>query len=126
MAKMVAERTSTHQKAQLQKQVRAAFGADVLGTEPNIAGLIDGFVEENVALIKSIPRSVVEKTEQAVTRALANATPHPTLAKELVEVAGFGKRRAKLIARDQVGKLLGQVNSARQKSMGVTAFVWRT
>ncbi len=39
---------------------------------------------------------------------------------------GFGERRSKLIARDQVGKLYGQLNASRQKDIGVEKFTWRT
>jgi SPP1 gp7 family putative phage head morphogenesis protein len=38
----------------------------------------------------------------------------------------FTRNRARLIARDQVGKLYGQINAARQQAIGVTHFVWQT
>ena len=34
--------------------------------------------------------------------------------------------RAKVIARDQVGKLNGQLTQARQQALGITEYVWRT
>ncbi|MAK31420.1 minor capsid protein, partial [Acinetobacter sp.] len=34
--------------------------------------------------------------------------------------------RARLIAADQMGKVNGQINKARQLSMGVETYVWQT
>jgi SPP1 gp7 family putative phage head morphogenesis protein len=44
----------------------------------------------------------------------------------LEERMGVAESRANLIARDQVGKLFGQLNEKRQTELGVTGYVWRT
>jgi len=36
------------------------------------------------------------------------------------------RRRAKLIARDQIGKLNGRINASRLTSIGIDKFIWRT
>ena len=36
------------------------------------------------------------------------------------------KSKAKLIARDQTGKLYGEINQARQDEAGITSYIWRT
>lgn len=48
------------------------------------------------------------------------------LAEELSDRFGFFEEHAAFIARDQVGKLQGQSTAARQQSLGLTRFVWRT
>lgn len=126
LARDFAERTSTFQRIQLNRQVKAALGADVFIADRRLPAIVDGFVSENVALIKDLPARVLTQIEQAVTRAVASGTPHPELAKEIDERFAVGRDRARLIARDQVGKLYGQINVARQKEMGADSFVWRT
>lgn len=126
LAEKFARRTTTYQRVQLERQTRAALGTDVFLADRAVPTLVDGFVAENVALIRDIPKQVAADIEKAVTRAVANATPHPELAKEIESRFVIAERRAKLIARDQIGKVYGQVNAARQRELGVGKFVWRT
>lgn len=126
LGRRFAKRTSDFQKAQLQKQARRAVGADLFMLDKTIPPLVDGFVKENVALIKDIPRKTAGEIERISVEAVAKGRRHESLAKELEERFGMGENRARLIARDQVGKLYGQVNAARQKEIGIERFVWRS
>lgn len=126
LAGRFAERVSTHNRNQLRRQVRAALGADVLATDTGVAALIDGFVAENVGLIKTLPQSVFREVETTVTRGLTSGTNTRDLTKQIQGRFGVARNRARLIARDQIGKLNGQINARRQQNMGVTHFIWRT
>lgn len=121
-----ARRTSSFEKTESAKQVRAAFGVDVLTAEPNLAARSSAFVSENVALIKSIPSQMLADIEKRVTRAIAQGATPAQLAEEIKQASGVADRRAMLIARDQVGKYFGLVAKDRQRAMGVTRYVWRT
>jgi SPP1 gp7 family putative phage head morphogenesis protein len=66
------------------------------------------------------------KLEQRITRAVASGERHEAIAGELQTILSSSGKRARMIARDQVGKLYGQINSARQQSLGITHFTWRT
>lgn len=121
-----AERTSTFQRVQLNRQVKSAFGVDVFYGDRSLRNRMTNFATENVSLIKDITENVAGKVEKAVTRAITGATPHGDLARTLEEDFGYGEKRAKLIARDQVGKLYGQINASRQKDLGVRRFRWKT
>lgn len=125
LALKFSERTKTWQRLQLSKQVKAVFGIDVINTDPRMATIVDGFIAENVALIKDIPDKIIKDVEGTITRAVSTGRLHSDIAKDLTEKFGIGKRRAKFIARDQVNKLYGQLNVSRQKSLGVTRFTWR-
>jgi SPP1 gp7 family putative phage head morphogenesis protein len=121
-----ARRTAEYQKGQLSRQVRAAVGADVFIADRTLETRIRGFAAENAALISSIPRELADKIAQASTRAIQSATPAKELANEISNQYAIAQNRAKIIARDQVGKLYGQLNAARQKELGAERFVWRT
>ncbi len=121
-----ANRTSDFQKTQLQRQVRAAAGVDVFTAEPNIGALVPAWVAENVALIKSIPNGYLDQVEQTVTRGVRAGQRPEDLAKDIRERYAVSESRAMLIARDQIGKFVAQVNEARQQAMGIKEYVWRT
>jgi SPP1 gp7 family putative phage head morphogenesis protein len=92
----------------------------------NLRTIVNGFSAENVALIKDISDRTAAEIEKACTRALTSGTLHKDLAKELQRKFKLGEDRSKLIARDQIGKLYGQINAQRQRDLGVEHFIWRT
>jgi SPP1 gp7 family putative phage head morphogenesis protein len=126
LAKKFGTRTMQFNRVQLGRQVRAAFGVDVVSDNPKLGALLEHFVSENVALIKSVPSQVVDQVEGIVNRAFGNASSVKVIADEINERFSVGESRARVIARDQVGKLYGQTNAYRQKDLGVTQFIWRT
>lgn len=126
LAEQFARRTATMQRIQLGNQLQSVLGVEVLVADRGLAAIMDGFVAENVALIRNIPEKMLGDIERTVTRAMTSGTLHPDLAEELDKQFGFGEERAKLIARDQVGKFYGQVNATRQRELGVDRFIWRT
>lgn len=126
LARMFAERTQTHQRVQLSRQVSAALGADVFASDKRIPTLVDHFVQENAALIKSVPRDLIDHVEKVTTRAFTTGTTSANLAEELQQRFDMSERHARLIARDQVGKLYGQTNAYRQQDLGIESFIWRT
>jgi SPP1 gp7 family putative phage head morphogenesis protein len=86
---------------------------------------VQGFITENVALIKSLGDTPLEEIEALVTRAFAAGARHETLASDIVARFGVAEDRAKLIARDQIGKLNGRISSDRHQRMGLRRFIWR-
>lgn len=125
IAQGVARQTTDFNKTQIKKQTKAALGIDVLGKDSSLAARVEGFVHENVGLISDVPLKMMTDVENSVTRALQSGTSSKALAEELESKFGFAEDRAKLIARDQINKLYGQVNAARQQELGVKRFVWR-
>lgn len=126
LASDFAGRTSRFQKEQLDRQIRAAVGVDVFRAEPDLSKLADGFVSENVALIKSIPDSFFSDVEVTVARGIREGMLPGDLADAIEERFGVTEDRAMLIARDQIGKFAGQVNEARQTELGIDKYVWRS
>lgn len=119
------ERTDDFQKDQFRAAVRAGLGVDLGLLEPNLTSTLANFVTDNVALIKSLPTQYVADVEKHVMLAAKSGERWESLAKTLEERNGIAENRARLIARDQVGKFYGQVNQERQKALGVTGYVWR-
>jgi SPP1 gp7 family putative phage head morphogenesis protein len=94
------------------------------------AGDVQKFVEAatqtNVGLIRGLSDDVYKRIEQIVWKSYADGDTAGTLAKKLREGIGFGKARARLIARDQLGKYSGQLDKARHEQAGIDMFEWKT
>lgn len=125
-AEKFGKRTGDFNRQQLDRQVRSAMGVSFSAIEKPTRDLIPGFVQENVALIKSVPERYHERIREAVQEAFSTGMHPETLADRLLEIDGTAESDARRIARDQVGKLNGQFNETRQQAMGVTSYVWRT
>lgn len=126
LLRRLGRRVADFNEQQLRQQVEAALGTQVFIPDGKTSLWIDGFVAENVALISSVPSTLLTRIETAATRAIAAGVTNRTFAKELNNEFGIARRRARVIARDQIGKLYGQINATRQQALGITHFTWRT
>ena len=124
-ARMIADDTNRHARAQLGRQIVAAFGVDV-SREPNLVDQITGFVGENVSLIRSLPSTYFDDIEKLVTRSVSKGDRWESISQDMQDRLGVSKKRADLIARDQTGKLFGAIEQARQEELGITRYIWRT
>jgi len=121
-----ARRISSYQMLQLQNQIKAGIGIDLLVSDKAINAMVRGFVAGNVSLISDVTDSTAAKYETTIMRGLTTGMRHEEVARDLQKALGIGESRAALIARDQVLTLYSQVNNSRQKSIGLTEYVWRT
>jgi SPP1 gp7 family putative phage head morphogenesis protein len=128
-----ARRVAEHQRAQLARQVRAALGVDLehLGMlapvrTPHTDAIdpLKAFVAENVALIKSLASRPADEVEQIIMRAFGSGQRHEELAVEIEERFKVAESRARLIARDQIGKLNAQVAHAANAELGLNQWRW--
>ena len=113
-------------KKEFDKQTRAAFGVDLLTNNPQFEQRAKEFISTNVDLITTLSDNTCSRIEKVMFSAAQDGRVYTSVAKELVEAEGIELRHAKLIARDQTGKLYGQLNADRQQAAGLTDFIWRT
>jgi SPP1 gp7 family putative phage head morphogenesis protein len=126
IATKFAKQTSDWQRMQLRRQAKAALGIDVTTTDTNIPALIEHFVSENVSLIKSFGNKTMDDVEKIVTRAITSGRQTEDVAKDIGDRFDIGERHARMIARDQIGKLNGQISATRHRELGLRRFIWRT
>jgi SPP1 gp7 family putative phage head morphogenesis protein len=84
------------------------------------------WVKANVKLIKSIGEEHFDRVADLTADAVAHGRRAAVLAGQLREATGVSSRKAKLIARDQIASLQGQVVQARQTRLGIERYKWRT
>lgn len=118
--------TSDHNRRELGKQLKAMVGVDVFAPEPKLAPRIELFAAENVSLITTMATDTFSQVEKYAVAALRDGARAETLSEDLQERFDVSESRAKLIARDQIGKLNGELNQLRQENLGITGFIWRT
>jgi len=83
-------------------------------------------VQENVALIKSVPVEYLNDIQNAVMRSIAAGEGEslPALEEKLKKATGISDRRVRNIALDQTRKVYGGVNKMRMQAIGINKFEW--
>lgn len=83
-----------------------------------------GSINEQVSLIRSIPKKYFTEIEGAVMRSVTAGRDLGPLAKQLQTQYGVTQRRAALIARDQNNKMTANFVRVRQQELGVSKAIW--
>lgn len=85
---------------------------------------LQGIVEENVALIKSIATEHLFNVQQIVMRSVNEGGDLHLVTSLLRDKFDVPKKRAELIARDQNRKAMAAITRIRQTEAGITQAVW--
>ena len=128
LAQTVVSKQGQQSDNQLSAMILSKTGIDFSGlmSDSVLKEAVDEAVAANIALINSIPQQYLDRVEQAVMASLQAGTLNDTLADDLLKIEGVTKNRAKLIARDQLGKINSRLSQIRQQSLGITHYFWST
>jgi len=85
-----------------------------------------GWLAENIALIKSIDAQYLDDVATFVKVAQAEGWSAARAGREIAAITGTPLSRAKLVARDQIATLNGQITQQRQTEAGVKRYRWST
>lgn len=111
----------------LKTSLKQLSGGLTLNTGAYPAGMEDAvkaLIEENVALIKSIPVEYLDDIQGAVMRSISAGEGPDDLLEKIRHYAGVTERRVKNIALDQTKKAYGSINKMRMQAIGVKKFEW--
>lgn len=86
----------------------------------------DAHISRNVALIKSLAGTQLQRAEREVRAGVRAGARHEVIARELRKIAGVTRNRAKLIARDQTTTYVSQVTKEAHLDAGVVEYEWTT
>lgn len=111
---------------QTSKVLFSMTGINAFEPEPWLPIQMNLFVKNNVGLIKSISSRYFEQLEEVVFRNFSQGLRWENLRDDIQTLYGKTRNRATLIARDQTGKLNGQLTQIRQTSIGISEYIWRT
>ena len=98
---------------------------NALTGEP-LAPMLKSWAGMNAELITGIDTRQIAEVRDLVEQAVSSGQSAKTLAKLMAERGLVAESRARLIARDQIGKLNAAVSASRQQSLGVVSYTWQT
>lgn len=113
-------------RSEFTKVLKSVYGVDVITNSPaGLQSALGVFEAQNIALIKSIPTQALGSLQGKIVDAVRTGKTLKDTRAMIKQQYGVTDRRAELIARDQIGKLNGQLTRLRQESIGVTHYLWR-
>lgn len=106
--------------------VKSALGIDISPyvTLGEVRGLLDDSVRQNVALIRSINADTRSRVDQIVADAFVNRRTKKEFTDAMAQAMGITKRRARLIASDQIYKLNIALTGYRNQQLGIETYIW--
>jgi SPP1 gp7 family putative phage head morphogenesis protein len=122
----IGQRTAQWNSSQWQKILKSTLAVDVFTSEPFLRDQLASFASENTRLITKMAQEAIGEIDGLVQRGISSGRRIEEISKDIRERFQVTRRKAKLIARDQVAKLNGQLTKLRQTNLGVTKYVWRT
>jgi SPP1 gp7 family putative phage head morphogenesis protein len=126
IAKAVGAHTNTNNKVYFSREYKKILGIDPLQREPWLRQKLDLFVTDNINLIVDVEEEYLSRVQKDVILGFRRGETSSTIAKKIQEETGFSENRARLIARDQVGKLNTELAAQRAQANGVTHYTWHT
>lgn len=120
-------------KKNIQKSLRTGYKnkKEVPNFEPlmrdgELTPYFQNLVDENVGLIKSIPQEKTAAFKNELVLLITQDANRKTIQEAIDKYVTHAKGKPSVIARDQIGKLNGQLNEYRQKQLGGKRYRWRT
>jgi len=126
MTKPFLERVKDKTEKEFVNEFERQTGTKPLQNQLNVDEFIEESLARNVNLIKKIPAKHFSDISDLTEEAVRKGELTPVLQKKIRELSQVSKNRARLIARDQVAKLMGNIEEARQRKLGVKEYIWRT
>ena len=121
-----ASKTEEFNQAQFGRQAKSILGIVPVIAEPWLTPLRDSWVKQNVSLIKSISSVYFDQIEGIIRRGVESGMTTKNITTEIMQRFGVTRRRARVIARDQIGKYNAHLTMNRSMDLGIVEFIWRT
>lgn len=107
-----------------ERDLRKSAGIDVFSGSPVMQEYLRASVQQNTQLIQSIPARYLEEVETLLVANMRSGMRPGYIERALHEQFGVTQRRAKMIARDQTGKIQGELAEKQQRNAGFDYFQW--
>lgn len=111
------------------KTVKDALGVDIFKDYykgGSYKSYIEGWVDENVDQIVTIPKENLEELKEIIYEGYTNGKGIGYVKEKIQERYNVSKRKAVLVARDQMGTLTAQITKKQQEDAGCESYVWST
>lgn len=126
MIRKYAKNTVDFQERHLKELVKNTVSVDVFLDDTKLEKTVKKFIDENVDLIQSIPEDLANQLQPIIFEAASQGARQEDIEDKIAQRFSVTRTRAKVIARDQIGKMYSDVNTIRQEELGITKYIWRT
>lgn len=109
------------------KAVKATLGIDLMDDyylDEFYRESLTRWIDENVNLIKTIPQETLSDMHNIVLEGFKSGKTTTSIVKEIQHTYGVKRSSARLLARDQLSKLNGEIAKAQQQDAGVEEYIW--
>ncbi|EKT4497183.1 minor capsid protein [Pseudomonas putida] len=107
-----------------ERDMKKSVGIDVFSGSKTMQDYLHASAQQNAQLIKSIPAKYLEEVQTLVMANMRSGMRPGYIEKALSEQYGITQRRARVIARDQTGKIQGELAEKQQQDAGFEYFQW--
>ena len=108
------------------RAIGKAIGVNVALPGTEMRDNIDAWAEENAALITNLSQGYISRVASIVNTGFSAGESWRSISQSIQNETAVSKRRANLIARDQVAKMNMQVTKQRAADLDIKQFIWRT
>ena len=115
------------QRGKWRGAVLSATGVD-LGTligVGDVRATLETTIGWNTALVRDVSKQVESRIASAVFDGLRNRSPARDVAKQITNATGLGRKRARLIAADQLSKISESLADERRREAGLDVWEWK-
>lgn len=127
-AKKTINNIEKHNQTRFKKLVEKnpfLLGKNAINERKKMLQIVEASVQENVGLIKSIPKKFHDQIQGSVMRSMAQGGNIAGLVKDLKKISNQTTKRIELIARDQTAKATALVDRAKAEELGFTTGIWK-
>ena len=107
-----------------ERDLKRTTGIDAFSHSPGMREYLKASAYSNATLIKSIPARYLEEVGIQVAENMRAGMRPSYIVEALQKNYGVSERRAKFIARDQTGKIQGDLSEKQQRGAGFEYFQW--
>ncbi len=86
--------------------------------------MLERWIDANISLIKTIPQESLQRMREIVLEGYKSGKSTAAVIKEIQQAYNTSKNHARLLARDQLAKLNGQLTKQQQQDAGVEEYEW--
>jgi SPP1 gp7 family putative phage head morphogenesis protein len=123
----IAESMNDFNSKQWEKSAKAELGVEFPVYEEWWPDTKKLWAAQNYELIRSLAGDYIKQVNIKAEQAVTGGWSPTQLAQSIMKIdQSISAGRANLIARDQIGKLNGQVTQSRMESLGLELYVWST
>lgn len=121
-----AQRIEAAQRRKWATVVKQSTGLDISAMigPADVRAPLGTVIERNVELVRSVSDQARSRISDAVFRGLAEKKPAREVAAEIREAVAMGRRRALLVASDQLSKVSATLNTTRAQEAGLDHYEW--